>query len=305
MPRRLLPAVLSALLVLTACGSGDADGATLDGITVSKDATPKVDVPKGTSADETTTKVIEEGSGDQVAEGDVVKLNYVAINGRTGKQFDSSYASGSAAMFTLDETSVLAGFIKSLDGQKVGSRVLAIIPPADGFGQAQESFDLRADDSMVFVFDIVAKVPTEATGDAQDLPDTLPQLDLDDDGHPSGFSTTDSTAKTQTRSSAHVVIEGDGEPIELDQTVTVQYVGQVYPDGSVFDSSWSRGTPATFQLSKGQLIECWTDQLVGQKVGSRVVLVCPSDTAYGDEGSGELIKGGDTLLFAIDLLDAS
>ena len=44
---------------------------------------------------------------------------------------------------------------------------------------------------------------------------------------------------------------------------------------------------------------------VGQKVGSRVVLVCPADVAYGKEGSPPDIKGGDTLIFSIDLLDAS
>lgn len=301
---RLLFITLSAALVLAGCGS-DGGGAALDDITVSKDATPKVKVPAETTADRTDTKVIEEGSGEKVAEGDMVKVNYVALNGRTGKQFDSSYASGSAYTFTLSEDSILPGFIKALNGQKVGSRVLAVIPPEDGFNQAQESYDLKADDTMVFVFDIVAKVPAEATGDAKDLPDDLPSLTLDDDGHPSGFKKTDKTAAKQTKASAHVVIEGTGDPIEADQMLSVQYVGQIYPDGKVFDSSWSRGTPATFQLTEGQLIQCWTDELVGQKVGSRVVLVCPADTAYGDKGSGEDIKGGDTLMFAIDLLDAS
>lgn len=302
--RRLLFIVMSSLLVLAGCGS-DEGGAGLDKITVSKDATPKVEVPTDTTAKKTEAKVIEEGSGDEIAEGDMVILNYVAINGRTGKQFDSSYAAGSASTFTLVDTNVLPGFIKALDGQKVGSRILAVIPPEDGFDQAQESFDLKKDDTMVFVFDIVGKVPSEATGEAKDLPDDLPSLTLDDDGHPSGFKKTDKTPAKQTKASSHVVIEGSGDTIEADQVVSVQYVGQVYPDGKVFDSSWSRGTAATFQLSEGQLIKCWTDELVGQKVGSRVVLVCPADTAYGDDGSGEDIKPGDTLMFAIDLLDAS
>ena len=100
------------------------------------------------------------------------------------------------------------------------------------------------------------------------------------------------------------MIQGDGPDVKLGQTLSVHYVGQVYPAGKVFDSSWARG-PASFQLTEGQLIKCWTDLLVGQKVGSRVVLVCPADTAYGKDGSGEDIKGGDTLIFSIDLLDAS
>ncbi len=85
----------------------------------------------------------------------------------------------------------------------------------------------------------------------------------------------------------------------------MHYLGQIYPSGKIFDSSWARSAPSTFALAEGQLIKCWTDQLVGKKVGSRVVLVCPADVAYGKEGSGEDIKGGDTLIFSIDLLDAS
>ena len=302
--RRLLIISLSALLVLAGCGD-DEKGGGLDGIKVTKAATPKVTVPAGTSATTTSSKVVEEGSGDEIAEGDAVKLNYLAINGRTGKQFDSSYAAGRPSTFTLSESSVLPGFIKALKGQKVGSRILALVAPKDGFNAAQESFDLKKNDTMVFVFDIVSKVPAAATGAAKKLPKDLPKLALDSDGRPTGFKKTADTAAEQTKASAHVVIQGEGDKVKADQTLSVQYVGQVYPSGKVFDSSWNRGTPATFQLTKGQLIDCWTDLLQGQRIGSRVVLVCPSDTAYGKDGSPPDIKGGDTLLFAIDLLDAS
>ncbi len=303
---RLVVVSLSALLVLAGCGGdGDGGGTDLGSISVSKAATPKVKVAAGTTATKTETRVVEEGSGDELADGDSVKLNYLAINGRTGKQFDSSFAAGRPSTFTLSENGVLPGFIKALRGQKVGSRVLAVIPPADGFDQARSELGLKKDDTMVFVFDVVSKVPAEATGKAKALPKDLPKLTLDGDDHPSGFTKTSTTAKRQTKASAHVVIQGDGPEIEENQTLSVQYVGQVYPAGKVFDTSWSRGAAASFQLTKGQLIDCWTDLLKGQRVGSRVVLVCPSDVAYGEEGSPPDIKGGDTLLFAIDLLDAS
>ena len=301
--RRLQVIGISTLLVvLGACGTG---GGALDEIEVSKAATPKVKVPTGTETTKTTTKVIEEGSGEEVAAGDSIKLNYVALNGRTGKQFDSSYAAGTPSTFTLDDKSVLPGFIKSLKGQKVGSRILALVPPKDGFNAAQESFDLKKDDTMVFVFDIVAKLPTQAEGEAKKLSKSLPKLELNDKGQPTKFVQTDDTKKKQTKASAHVVIQGTGDKIKKDQSVSVQYVGQVYPAGKIFDASWSRGAPANFALTEGQLIKCWTDLLVGQRVGSRVVLVCPSDTAYGKDGRAPDIKGGDTLIFAIDLLDAS
>jgi peptidylprolyl isomerase len=158
---------------------------------------------------------------------------------------------------------------------------------------------------MVFLFDIVSKVPTEVTGTAKKLPADVPKIVYDADKHPSKFAKTSKTAKKVTKESAHVVIKGTGAKITDGQTLTAQYVGQVYPDGDVFDESWS-SSARSFQVGAGQLIKCWDDQLVGQTIGSRVVLVCPGDKAYGSSPpQGSKIKKNDTLIFAIDLLDAS
>lgn len=302
---RIVISLLSAALLLSACGGADDSAGGLDAISVSKDATPKITVDEGFTTDSTETKIIEDGGGDTVDAGDTVKVNYLAVNGRTGKQFDSSYAAGEPATFTLDEASILPGFITALSDQKIGSRILVAIAPDDGFGEDRTELDIKADDTIVFVFDLVAKVPSEATGTSKDLPSDLPELQLDGDKQPEKFVSTDDTADEQTKESVHVVIEGDGPTVKADQNLSVQYLGQVYPSGTVFDSSWERGAPTSFPLTEGQLIDCWTDLLVGQKVGSRVVLICPSDTAYGDEGREPDIKGGDTLVFSIDLLDAS
>lgn len=309
--RRILLVTVAASLFLAGCGgSGSDDSGTkasgdLASVKVSNADNPKVTVAKGFSATKTETEVVKEGAGDTIAEGDAVKVNYVAVNGRTGKQFDSSFTAGKPLTVTLTTTTILAGFVKGLSKQKVGSRVLVAIPPADGFGQAQDELEVKADDTMVFLFDIVAKVPTEVTGTSKDLPSSLPKITLDADKHPSGFTKTKKTKATQTKASAHVVIEGDGPVVTAGQTLTAQYIGQVYPDGQVFDESWSTG-PRPFTVGTSSLIKCWDDLLVGQKVGSRVVLVCPADTAYADSPpDGSVIKAGDTLVFAIDLLDAS
>lgn len=303
--RRLLVATVAATsLVLAGCGS-DGSAGGLGDVTVSKAAKPKVTVAKGFTATKTTTKVLNAGAGDALASGDSVKVNYVAINGRTGKEFDNSFTSDKPLTLTLSETAVLPGFVKGLKGQKVGSRVLVAIPPKDGFGQAQPDLGMKKDDTMVFLFDVVAKVPAIATGAAKALPKDLPKLVLDDKLQPSKFEKTDTTDAKKDKSSANVVIEGAGPVVALGQTLSVHYLGQIYPSGKTFDSSWARNAPSSFQLAEGQLIKCWTDQLVGKKVGSRVVLVCPADVAYEDKGSGEDIKPGDTLIFSIDLLDAS
>lgn len=306
--RRILMASVAVSLLLAGCGGGDSDSSgsgSLDSVKISKAKSPKVSVEEGFSVSKTTSKVVSEGDGDKVAEGDSVMVNYVAVNGRTGKQFDSSFTTEKPMTLTLAKDAILPGFIKGLQDHTVGSRVLVAIPSKDGFGQAQEQLDIKEDDTMVFLFDIVSKVPTEVTGKSKSLPSSLPKITLDADKHPSGFTKTAKTKTKQTKASSHVVIQGDGPALEAGQTLTAQYVGQVYPDGDVFDESWTSAA-RSFQVGSGSLIKCWDDLLVGQKIGSRVVLVCPADSAYGDSPQeGGKIKPGDTLIFAIDLLSAS
>jgi FKBP-type peptidyl-prolyl cis-trans isomerase len=307
--RRILLVPAAALLLLAGCGGSDGSAGGLDDVSVSKGATPEVGVDEGFSVAKTVSKVLKAGDGATVAAGDAVKLNYVAVNGRTGKQFDSSFTADKPFTVDLTKDAILPGFIKGLEGRTVGSRVLVAISPKDGFGQAQQQMDIKKDDTMVFLFDIVSKIPTEATGTAAALPKDLPEMTYDADRHPAGFKKTSGTRSRQTEPSAHVVVQGDGPVIAKGQSVRFEYVGQVYPAGKTFDESWSRPKPFVQPVGTGQLIACWDDLLPGQKVGSRVVLVCPSKVAYGDDPNDPNrspdIKAGDTLIFAIDLLDAS
>ena len=87
--------------------------------------------------------------------------------------------------------------------------------------------------------------------------------------------------------------------------MVVQYTGVIWRTGKVFDSSWSRSEPFAFNVGAGQVIKGWDDGLVGQKVGSRVMLVIPPADGYGTAGASEAgIKGTDTLVFVIDILGA-
>src|SRR5699024_7890266 len=135
------------------------------------------------------------------------------------------------------------------------------------------------------------------------VPKTVPRLTFDDQDRPDGFTKTKKTPDKVTDEKAYLAVEGSGDKVQSGDTLVVQHVGQVYPDGDVFDESWSHG-PATFSGGTGRLIKCWDDLLVDQQVGSRVILVCPAKYAYGEEGNDKS-KGGDTLIFAIDLLAAN
>jgi len=95
---------------------------------------------------------------------------------------------------------------------------------------------------------------------------------------------------------------GSGDVAALDDIITVEYCGVGLTTGALFDSSWARGTPATFGLSQGQLIQGWVDGIPGMQVGERRVVVIPSDLAYGDTPPPG-IEPGETLVFVVELLD--
>jgi FKBP-type peptidyl-prolyl cis-trans isomerase FkpA len=93
---------------------------------------------------------------------------------------------------------------------------------------------------------------------------------------------------------------GDGESPKATDTVKVHYRGTLI-DGTEFDSSYKRNQPTQFPLNG--VIKCWTEGVQRMKVGGKSMLVCPSDLAYGDQGSPPKIPGGATLLFEIELLE--
>ncbi|MCG8590342.1 MAG: FKBP-type peptidyl-prolyl cis-trans isomerase [Proteobacteria bacterium] len=93
---------------------------------------------------------------------------------------------------------------------------------------------------------------------------------------------------------------GSGASPGASDTVKVHYHG-TFRDGTVFDSSVERGSPAEFPLNR--VIRCWTEALQLMKVGQKSRITCPSDIAYGDRGSPPRIPGGATLVFEVELLE--
>ena len=91
---------------------------------------------------------------------------------------------------------------------------------------------------------------------------------------------------------------GTGASPTATDTVTVHYHGTLR-DGTVFDSSVERGAPTSFPLN--QVISCWTEGVQLMKVGGKNRLVCPSDTAYGDQGRPGIPPGA-VLVFEVELL---
>ena len=98
-----------------------------------------------------------------------------------------------------------------------------------------------------------------------------------------------------------VLHEGDGQVVEAGDTIHCHYLGQVW-DGN-FDNSYDRGAALSFQIGVGMVIRGWDEGLIGQRVGSRVLLSIPSEYGYGQRGVPQAgIRGGDTLVFVTDIL---
>jgi peptidylprolyl isomerase len=315
------------MLVATACGNDDASktdetpsttGSTKAGtdkisaITVTGDlaAKPEVEFDAPLSFGETQSEIVDEGpgTGDAITASSVVTLDYVAVNARNGNEFDSSWkADGDApptsATFTVSEA--LKGFTTGLVGKHAGDRVLLAVTSKDGFDPNGNGTSVEPGDSLVFVVDIERVITplAEATGKTQAAPDNVPTLVIEK-GQPKSFKKTSTTTAKPTKLGVHPVIVGRGPKVESGQTITVEYVGQIYPDGKVFDESWTRPAPVSFQIATGNVIKGWDQGLVGQPVGSRVILVIPAALGYAKEGSGESIPPNSDLIFSVDVLAA-
>ena len=94
--------------------------------------------------------------------------------------------------------------------------------------------------------------------------------------------------------------QGTGEKPSVSDTVVVHYHGTLRT-GEVFDSSVERGQPFRTQLTR--VVKCWQEGVATMRIGGKARLTCPSDLAYGDQGSPPRIKGGAALVFEVELLD--
>ncbi len=118
---------------------------------------------------------------------------------------------------------------------------------------------------------------------------TKPSVSIPDTPPPSGLQIDDE-------------IVGDGAEAKAGATVLVHYVGVAWSTGKQFDASWDRNDTFDFRLGAGQVIQGWDQGVAGMKVGGRRRLTIPPEMGYGSRGAGGVIKGGETLVFVVDLI---
>lgn len=98
------------------------------------------------------------------------------------------------------------------------------------------------------------------------------------------------------------IVVGDGPEAVSGHPVEVHYVGVAWSDGQQFDASWDRNDTFGFRLGAGQVIAGWDQGVAGMKLGGRRKITIPPHLGYGERGAGGVIKGGETLVFVVDLL---
>ena len=315
----LIAIPLLACVVLAGCGgsskstaSSSASAASSPGANTAVTATgafdkaPKVTIPKANAGNSLTVKTLIQGTGTTLTKKDALAANFVLYFWQgTSSSLKANTYGGSP---TVIGGTMLPGLESALIGKKVGSRVLAVIPPADGYGTSGNSqLGITGSTTLVFVIDVL-KVYSDTAGamGAQvssgggNLPTvaaklgTAPTLTFPSSSPPSALVT-----KT--------LVKGGGAKVAKGDYVIAQYVGYIWRTKKVFGSSWSSGSPFGFVIgaSPEQVIPGWDKGLVGQTAGSRVMLSVPPAQGYGSAGASQAgITGTDTLVFAVDIIDA-
>lgn len=198
---------------------------------------------------------------------------------------------------------------RAVQGQRVGSLVLVVAPPAAAYGTTgNPGLGVSATDTVVFVVDVAKVIAADSvvTGRQRAVPENLPQVQV---GRPAATIAVPDTAPPKGLVS-RTLIDGSGATVKAGQTVVLQYSLAVWKanrgkdKAELFDSTESQRGPASVVIGRGNVLEGWDKGLVGTTVGSRVLLVVPPDLGYGTQAL-KGIPADSTLVFVFDVLAAA
>ena len=311
--RRLTAALLAPLAVTAAiagCSSSPstATGSTNESVKVSGAVgkAPTVHIPAQKADSGLVTKTVIQGHGPKITSSDTYLANFDVYLWR-GKTSKLLYSSFTATPQVLPVTMGLTGLQQAVTGQRIGSRVLAVLPPKYGYGtHGNSQIGVQPTDTLVWVVDLLHAFPPGVSASGQHVSNgggALPTVSVGTGGIP----------QVQVPKSAppsklvvKTLIKGTGAPVKAGQSIVARYQLALWRTGKVINSNWPSATqptapPTVFTL--GKLIPAWNTGLVGVPVGSRVLMVVPPAEGYGKKGSTQAgIKGTDTLVFVVDVL---
>lgn len=282
---RLLPAAVACLLALSACGGGSSSAAgTFPTVKGSYGEKPTI-TTSGSAPKKLESKVLRRGDGVAVQKGDLLVASYLGkVWG--GKVFDSSFSRGEPAAFPIGVGKVIPGWDKTLVGVPLGSRMLLVIPPSDGYGSSGNSAaGIKGTDTLVFVVDLVKTYAKSAGGDpnATKQTQTGPQPKVTGAlGQPATISVP-AGVPVPKKARTIVLAKGHGDPVKAGLTI-VQYAAVSW-DNKQHESTWEAGQPAGVPVGEQGRQNAF-DALAGIPVGSRVLLEIPQAASSGTAGGG-------------------
>ncbi len=243
-------------------------------------STPKLTFPAVAGPSHLESKALSVGKGPVVKSHDLIAVNYLGQIWR-GKVFDSSFKRKQLFGTAIGVSQVIKGWDQSLVGAHVGSRMLLVVPPAEGYGPSGNSgAGISGSDTLVFVIDLVAAYPS--TGGAQlsasGLRSSVNGLRIG--GHLGGVPTVSvpNSAPVPKTLAASVVALGHGPKVKAG-LVVIQYVAASWTNQTVA-STWKVGEPEADVVGDINA-PSYYDPLIGIPVGSRVLLEIPKTSQGG------------------------
>ena len=275
---------------------------TLEGITATGGfgEEPKVTFASTPWAvDSTMWEIVVQGTGEIVPTDALVLLDYYGVNARTGVMFETSYGHEPS---TFPLYNMIAGFAKGVAGQKVGTRMILAIPGTEGYDGAggQSEAGIEVGDTLVFVIDIIRSQLSQPVGETITVTDaSLPKVT---GALNKPVITIPTGAAPPTKLVVQELIKGTGPAAEADNLVVIDYAEYIWNTGSMVRQSYGY-YPLNGNLP--DLIAGWQEALVGQPMGSRLLLVVPPDMAYPQGYPRFGIPIGATMVYVVDLLYAA
>ncbi len=281
--RRAIALVLLPLLLATgAAGVAAASPAApqLPKVSGGFGEKPTISFPKASPPNSLVVKVLHQGRGAKVAKGNLLVANYVGEIWR-GKVFDSSFARKQLASFPIGVNQVIPGWDKGLVGTRVGSRILLVLPPADGYGPTGNSqAGITGKDTIVFVVDVVAAYGAKVHGDAHAARIRSKVNGVSVTG-PLAAAPTVRVAKSAAapkKITTVLLARGTGRKV-APGLVILQLVAVSWAN-KVVDSTWTSGTPSG-DVVADPAAPSVLDSLVGLPIGSRVLIELPKNASGG------------------------
>lgn len=271
MRRQIAPFAAAAVLALSLAGCATSDepaaspNADLVSVTGDFGQAVTVDFPTPISVETTECRTDIAGTGDRIDDGQLIIASVTAFDAATGEQIQAT----APQAFPVGKTN--DGFDKALACASADSRVVAVVAGSE-LGQGDD-----AGGSFVVVFDVTQSFPARADGDPRPGRDGFPAVVLGPDGRP-GITVPEAPAPKDVETS--VLRQGSGDTFDEGQTAVFHQAIVNWDTNTLVSTTWEAGTPNAVLLdpaSADATQKAITDAIVGQQVGSQLIVVIPTE----------------------------